>query len=217
MHSLPACVLSVRFNYGCVPTIPRSVWHRPWLLALELKVCTSTSFLIFFPLIFISCRLISLQYHSGFCHTLTGTSHGFTRVPHPEPPSHLPPLLPLSFGYFETLKLSIVRARHSFSHTQPDVTPPFSASLTRLLSSADCDSECRSDVPLHGLPLQLLSDCFTGIRRRLTEGAQGIRRAGFELHSVFFTQRRQLESLRLPFPTCQVGPVFRTLKRDIVI
>ena len=28
---------------------------------------------------------------SGFCHTLTWIHHGCTCVPHPEPPSHLPP------------------------------------------------------------------------------------------------------------------------------
>ena len=38
-------------------------------------------------------RLITLQYCSGFCHTLTRISHGCTCVPHPEPPSHLPPHL----------------------------------------------------------------------------------------------------------------------------
>ena len=48
-------------------------------------------FLIFFSCIFISWRLITLQYCSGFCHTLTGISHGFTCVPHPDPPSRLPP------------------------------------------------------------------------------------------------------------------------------
>ena len=36
--------------------------------------------------IFISWRLITLQYCSGFCHTLTWISHGFTCVPHPDPP-----------------------------------------------------------------------------------------------------------------------------------
>ena len=36
-------------------------------------------------------RLITLQYCSGFCHTLTWIHHGYTCVPHPEPPSHLPP------------------------------------------------------------------------------------------------------------------------------
>ena len=37
----------------------------------------------FFPFIFISWRLITLQYCSGFCHTLTWISHGFTCSPHP--------------------------------------------------------------------------------------------------------------------------------------
>ena len=35
-------------------------------------------------------RLITLQYCSGFCHTLTWISHEWTCVPHPERPSHLP-------------------------------------------------------------------------------------------------------------------------------
>ena len=34
---------------------------------------------------------------SGFCHTLKWISHGFTCVPHPDPPSHLP-LHPLPLG-----------------------------------------------------------------------------------------------------------------------
>ena len=44
----------------------------------------------FFSFIFISWRLITLLYCSGFCHTLTWISHGFTCIPHPYPPSHLP-------------------------------------------------------------------------------------------------------------------------------
>ena len=36
-------------------------------------------------------------YCSGFCHTLKWNSHGFTRVPHPDPPSHLP-LHPIPLG-----------------------------------------------------------------------------------------------------------------------
>ena len=40
-------------------------------------------------------RLITLQYCGGFC-LLTWISHGCTCVPHPEPPSYLPPhLIPL--------------------------------------------------------------------------------------------------------------------------
>ena len=36
-------------------------------------------------------RLITLQYCSGFCHTLTWIRCGCTCVPHPEPLSYLPP------------------------------------------------------------------------------------------------------------------------------
>ena len=46
--------------------------------------------IFYFSFIFINWRLITLQYCSGFCHTLTWVTHGFTCVPHPEPPSHLP-------------------------------------------------------------------------------------------------------------------------------
>ena len=53
---------------------------------------------VFFNFIFfISWRLITLQYCSGFCHTLTWISHGFTCVPHPDSPSHLP-LHPIPLG-----------------------------------------------------------------------------------------------------------------------
>ena len=44
----------------------------------------------FFSFSFISWRLITLQYCSHFCHTLTWKSHGFTYVPHPDPLSCLP-------------------------------------------------------------------------------------------------------------------------------
>ena len=37
-------------------------------------------------------------YCSGFCHTMKWNSHGFTCVPHPDPPSHLP--LPPSLWVF---------------------------------------------------------------------------------------------------------------------
>ena len=42
-------------------------------------------YIYFFPFIFISWRLITLKYYSGFCHTLTSISHGFTCIPHPDP------------------------------------------------------------------------------------------------------------------------------------
>ena len=65
----------------------------------------SADSLFFFPFIFISWRLITLQYCSGFCHTLTWISHGCTWVPHPERHSHLPPH-PIPQGHPSALALS---------------------------------------------------------------------------------------------------------------
>ena len=86
----------------------RSVWQR-YLRNWSNGVQSNHSFidiifiyfLFSFSFIFISWRLITLQYCSGFCHTLTWISHGFTCVPHPDPPSHLPlhPLPLVSFCY----------------------------------------------------------------------------------------------------------------------
>ena len=81
--------------------IPISVVKFEWLW---LQLCGATvvlwtklahSFFFFFS--FISWRLITLQYYSGFCHTLTWISREFTCVPHPDPPSHLP-LYPIPLG-----------------------------------------------------------------------------------------------------------------------
>ena len=52
---------------------------------------------LFIYLFLISWRLITLQYCSGFCHTLTCISLGYTCIPHPDPPSHLP-LHPIPLG-----------------------------------------------------------------------------------------------------------------------
>ena len=57
--------------------------------------CSSVFF--FFPFICISWRLITLQYCGGFCRTFTWISHGFTCIPHHNPPSHLP-LYPIPLG-----------------------------------------------------------------------------------------------------------------------
>ena len=51
--------------------------------------CSQKNLFIYF--LSFNWRLIALQYCSGFCHTLKWISHGCTCVPHPEPPSHLPP------------------------------------------------------------------------------------------------------------------------------
>ena len=82
-----------------VPTTEWSPGKSPTLAVMRVKMighCAGDYF-IFFPFIFISWRLITLQYCSGFCHTLTWISHGFTCVPHADPPSHLP-LHPIPLG-----------------------------------------------------------------------------------------------------------------------
>ena len=72
--------------------------HELHFLNVEFKVSFFTLlFHLFFPFIFISWRLITLQHCSGFCHTLTWISHGFTCVPHPDPHSRLP-LHPIPLG-----------------------------------------------------------------------------------------------------------------------
>ena len=87
---------------GCIVvgslTILPWLWNSVWVIHtwvwLTLSVLSDYFvffFKLFFPFIFISWRLITLQYCSGFCHTLTWISHGFTCVPHPDPPSRLPP------------------------------------------------------------------------------------------------------------------------------
>ena len=48
-------------------------------------------FFSFFFFTYFNWRLITLQYCSGFCHTLTWINHGCTCVPHPEPRSRRPP------------------------------------------------------------------------------------------------------------------------------
>ena len=57
----------------------------------KLKCHSIGSIVYSLVLFFFSWRLITLQYCSGFCHTLTWITHGFTCVPHPNPPSRLPP------------------------------------------------------------------------------------------------------------------------------
>ena len=56
------------------------------------KNCILYFLFLFFKFIYFSWRLIfTLQYYSGFCHTLIWIRHGHACVPHPEPPSHLHP------------------------------------------------------------------------------------------------------------------------------
>ena len=64
----------------------------------NLHCITRDLFLPFFLFTYFNWRLTTLQYCSGFCHTLTWISHGCTCVPHPEPPSPFPPH-PIPLGH----------------------------------------------------------------------------------------------------------------------
>ena len=92
--SVTACIL-------CIFEHPRPAhsWGAICIWRNELYKVTDISFffIYFFSCIFISWRLITLQHRSGFCHTLKWISHGFTCIPHPDPPSHLP-LHPIPLG-----------------------------------------------------------------------------------------------------------------------
>ena len=63
---------------------------------------------LLFPLkkfIYFNWRLITLQYSSGFCHTLPWISHGCTCVPYSEPLSHLP-VYPIHLVHPSAMSLS---------------------------------------------------------------------------------------------------------------
>ena len=90
-----------------------------YILVMVVQLCViaeSYAFSFFFSFIFISWRLITLQYCSGFCHTLTWISHGFTCIPHPDPPSHLP-LHPIPLGLLSAPGPSTCLMHPAWAHT----------------------------------------------------------------------------------------------------
>ena len=95
-HSSPAKALAIindyfkPRNFGMTCYIAVANWYTDFLTSLDwLPVLPSWPTFFFFFLdvyfFFISWRLITLQYCSGFCHTLTWVSHGYTCIPHPDP------------------------------------------------------------------------------------------------------------------------------------
>ena len=73
-------------------TIPHHpIFLRPYSLR-------GHGFYCFFFMAFPGIILFFFFFCGGFCHTLKWNSHGFTCVPHPDPPSHLP-LHPLPLGF----------------------------------------------------------------------------------------------------------------------
>ena len=93
------------FLTGLLMTVPESSstlklhFHKPQILycsALPPTPLHSKFQWPYIPLLFKKCiyfswKLITWQYCSDFCHTLIWISHMFKCVPHPEPPSHIPP------------------------------------------------------------------------------------------------------------------------------
>ena len=70
--------------YGCKSWTIKKAEH--WRIDTFKLLCWRRLFFFFTYFIFTSWRLITLQYCSGFCHTLTWISHGFTCIPHPDAP-----------------------------------------------------------------------------------------------------------------------------------
>ena len=63
--------------------VPKWVWN---LVLLNKRIHEKSIILLFFFVFY----YYYFFYCSGFCHTLKWNSRGFTSVPHPDPPSHLP-------------------------------------------------------------------------------------------------------------------------------
>ena len=77
LQSLSALILEPKkMKSDTVSTFPPSICHE--MMELDALILVFWMLRFFFPFIFISWRLITLQYCSGFCHTLTWISHRFT-------------------------------------------------------------------------------------------------------------------------------------------
>ena len=86
--------ISVRSQLVCISWTVTHFFFFNWIVYF---IYLFIFIYLFFSFIFISWRLITLQYCSGFCHTLTWISHGVTCIPYPDSPSHLP-LYPIPLG-----------------------------------------------------------------------------------------------------------------------
>ena len=100
VHGVAKSDMTQRLNHRHSFSYSHYIYVIPFV-SLFLDILFFSIFSLFFKkfiyLFFISWRLITLQYCSGFCHILTRISHGFTCIPHPESPSHLP-LHPIPLG-----------------------------------------------------------------------------------------------------------------------
>ena len=106
LRAVSACLTE-----GCLFQVtlmhPRCLIQAGWVKCFFSQANRIPGIYLFIYLFFIiSWRLITLQYCSGFCHTLKWISHGFTCIPHPDPPSHLP-LHPVPLGGFKTINADV--------------------------------------------------------------------------------------------------------------
>ena len=91
-----------------------AIWFTMLLLAIyhnHFYLFFSRNVKWFFTLIFFSFLNFTLFYFIilyWFCYTSTWICHGYTRVPNPEPPSHLPPYT-ISLGHPSAPALYVVR------------------------------------------------------------------------------------------------------------
>ena len=86
----------MKLNYEHIATFQEVLKNSVFLKKLYFLKCPCMSpkkafFLRNHFLNYLNWRLMTLQYCGGFWHTFTWISHGYTCVPHPDPPFHLPP------------------------------------------------------------------------------------------------------------------------------
>ena len=101
IHMVPTPINRLDWNafYFLLTYSKHLIFHLPFeFLVSETQNCSVwASFfflmcmcvLLFFNINLFNWRLITILY--WFCHISTWIRHGYTRVPHPEPPSHFPP------------------------------------------------------------------------------------------------------------------------------
>ena len=178
-HFIPNCTGSCSdyfkffFNrnysiYNCIFGVSIGRWHLPilpsWTAHLEdlsffhidsfLFVCL---FLFLFYLIF-----LTLQYCIGFCHIPTWIHHRYTRVPHPEPSSLLPPPSP----YHPSGSSQCTSPKHPVSCIKPGLATYFiyniihvSMPFCQIIQSSPSPTESKR---LFYTSVSLLLSCIQG-------------------------------------------------------
>ena len=126
-----------------------------WNSLLPLRVKWPSFFKIYF-----NWRLIILQYCGGFCHIVTGISHGYICAPHPELPSHLlpPHLLPHPIPQHHPSAPALSALSHAsnldwqcFTYDKIHVSMLFSQIISPVPSPTESKRLFYTSVPLHVL------------------------------------------------------------------